>query len=120
MLLDLQARGAAQEPAVAPHQPQQLNPAEQRARSRMPPLIEYAATVLYVIVGSQEGELHLSPDSGSGLTGWPRSPLSASSGNLVALPPTGTPTVRDPRALGEPIASSTSIVTSIVSESRIA
>jgi DNA-binding transcriptional MerR regulator len=63
MLPDLQARGAGQESAVAPHQPRQLNPAEQRARSRMPPLIEYAATGLYVIVSSQEGELHLSPDS---------------------------------------------------------
>jgi len=40
-----------------------LNPAEQRARSHMPPLIEYSAQGDYVIVSSQEGELHVVPDS---------------------------------------------------------
>ena len=40
-----------------------LNPAEQRARSRRPALIEYAASGTYVIVSSQEGELSLLPDS---------------------------------------------------------
>jgi DNA-binding transcriptional MerR regulator len=45
------------------HSLRQLNPAEQRARSRMPPLVEYAADGSYVIVSSQEGELHLFPDS---------------------------------------------------------
>lgn len=43
--------------------PRLLNPAEQRARSRMPPLIEYSAQGDYVTVSSQEGELHLIPDS---------------------------------------------------------
>ena len=43
--------------------PRLLNPAEQRARSRMPPLIEYSAQGDYVIVSSQEGELHMVPDS---------------------------------------------------------
>ena len=43
--------------------PRLLNPAEQRARSHMPPLIEYSAQGGYVIVSSQEGELHLTPDS---------------------------------------------------------
>lgn len=43
--------------------PRLLNPAEHRARSRMPPLIEYSAQGDYVIVSSQEGELHLVPDS---------------------------------------------------------
>ena len=37
--------------------------AEQRARSRMPPLIEYSALGTYVIVSAQEGELSLLPDS---------------------------------------------------------
>ena len=41
----------------------QLLPSEQLARSRMPPLIEYSASGTYVIVSSQEGELHLEPDS---------------------------------------------------------
>ena len=36
---------------------------EQRARSRMPPLIEYSASGSYVIVSLQEGELNLLPDS---------------------------------------------------------
>ena len=58
-----QATGTAPEQACAPHQPRQLNPAEQRARSRLPPLIEYGAQGTYVIVSSQEGELHLAPDS---------------------------------------------------------
>ena len=43
--------------------PRLLNPAELRARSHMPPLIEYSAQGDYVIVSSQEGELHLVPDS---------------------------------------------------------
>jgi hypothetical protein len=37
--------------------------AEQQARSRMPALIEYSPQGIYVIVSSQEGELHLVPDS---------------------------------------------------------
>ena len=41
----------------------QLLPVEQLARSRMPPLIEYSQQGTYVIVSSQEGELHLVPDS---------------------------------------------------------
>lgn len=45
------------------HVPRLLNPAEHRARSRMPPLIEYSAQGDYVIVSSQDGELHLLPDS---------------------------------------------------------
>ncbi len=55
----LQERGQTEvPPRVRP-----LNPAEQRARSRMPPLIEYSAQGVYVIVSAQEGELHVEPDS---------------------------------------------------------
>lgn len=49
--------------AWAPPSPRPLNPAEQRARSRMPPLIEYGAQGTYVIISSQEGERHLVPDA---------------------------------------------------------
>jgi hypothetical protein len=49
--------------AVKPKAARPLNPAEERARSRMPPLIEYSSQGTYVIVSSQEGELHLVPDS---------------------------------------------------------
>jgi hypothetical protein len=52
-----------QEPVCAPRGVRQLLPAEQLARSRMPPLIEYSQQGAYVIVSSQEGELHLLPDS---------------------------------------------------------
>ena len=47
---------------VAP-QKRPLNPAEQRARSRLSALIEYSAAGIYVIISSQEGELHLVPES---------------------------------------------------------
>jgi DNA-binding transcriptional MerR regulator len=40
-----------------------LHPAEQLARSRRPPLIEYCASGIYVIISSQEGEVHLEPHS---------------------------------------------------------
>ena len=43
--------------------PRPLHPAEQGARSRRPPLIEYCAPGSYVIVSSQDGEVHLQPDS---------------------------------------------------------
>lgn len=45
------------------HVPRLLNSAEHRERSRMPPLIAYSAQGNYVIVSSQDGELHLVPDS---------------------------------------------------------
>ena len=47
---------------AAPHT-RPLHPGEQRARSRMPPLVEYSAQGTYVIISSLEGELHLEPDS---------------------------------------------------------
>lgn len=53
----------ATEPAVASKPARPLHPAEQGARSRMPPLIEYGVQGTYVIISSQEGELHLVPDS---------------------------------------------------------
>lgn len=53
-------KGAA---AVKPKATRQLNPAEERAWSRMPPVIEYSAQGSYVIVSSQEGELSLLPAS---------------------------------------------------------
>ena len=55
--------GAGQESAPAMRRERRLLPAEQRARSRMPALIEYGAQGTYVIISSQEGELHLIPDS---------------------------------------------------------
>jgi hypothetical protein len=51
------------EPVVSCTPTRPLIEAEQRARSRMPPLIEYSALGTYVIVSSQEGELSLLPDS---------------------------------------------------------
>ena len=45
------------------HHKRPLHPAEQRARSRMPPLIEYTTQGSYVIISSLEGELHFVPDS---------------------------------------------------------
>jgi hypothetical protein len=62
-LADQGTAGARSEPAVKPLPVRQLNPAEQRARSRMPPLIEYSVQGTYVIVSSQEGELSRVPDS---------------------------------------------------------
>ena len=50
-------------PTQAPPRARPLIPAEQRARSRMPPLIEYSAQGVYVIVSAQEGELPIEPDS---------------------------------------------------------
>jgi hypothetical protein len=43
-------------------QPRPLHPADHLARSRRPPLIEYSAPGLYVIV-AKEGEVHVEPDS---------------------------------------------------------
>ena len=54
---------AEQKPVYAPRGTRPLHPAEQLARSRRPALIEYGASGIYVIIGSQEGEVHLAPDS---------------------------------------------------------
>jgi len=62
-LPDPQEQGAGQASAYASPRERRLLPAEQRARSRMPALIEYSAQGTYVIITSQEGELHLVPDS---------------------------------------------------------
>jgi hypothetical protein len=51
------------EQSAAPKRTRPLHPAEQRARSRRPPLIEYSAQGTYVIVRAQEGEVHLDPES---------------------------------------------------------
>jgi hypothetical protein len=63
LLADPQEQGARQEPACVSQRGHQPLPVEQRARSRMPALIEYGAQGTYVIISSQEGELHLAPDS---------------------------------------------------------
>jgi len=63
LLADPQEQGARPEPAGVSHRRHQPLAVEQRARSRMPPLIEYGAQGTYVIVSSQEGELPLAPDS---------------------------------------------------------
>jgi len=52
-----------QEPSRILLGPKPLHPVEQRARSRMPPLIEYSAPGIYVIISSHEGEVHLEPNS---------------------------------------------------------
>ena len=52
-----------QEPACVALPTHLLHPAEQLARSRMPPLIEYSAPGIYVIISSHEGEVHLEPNS---------------------------------------------------------
>jgi len=50
-------------PAVVPHVPRALNPAELRARARLISLSEYGAAGTYVVICPQEGELALPPDS---------------------------------------------------------
>jgi len=62
-LPDLQEQGAGQASACASPQERRLLPAEQRARARMPALIEYGAQGTYVIITSQEGELPPAPDT---------------------------------------------------------
>ncbi len=54
---------AEQKPVYAPPGTRSLHPAEQLARSRRPALIEYCASGIYVIISSQEGEMHLEPNS---------------------------------------------------------
>lgn len=54
---------AEQKPVYAPRGTRPLHPAEQLARSRRPALIEYCASGIYVIISSQEGEVHLEPNS---------------------------------------------------------
>jgi len=54
---------AEQEPPGPRRVPKPLHPVEQLARSRRPPLIEYSAPGVYVIISSQEGEVHLQPNS---------------------------------------------------------
>jgi hypothetical protein len=54
---------AKREPAGVSPQRHQPLAVEQRARSRMPALIEYGAQGSYVIISSQEGELYLVPES---------------------------------------------------------
>jgi hypothetical protein len=58
-----QGQAIGQESACVVHRERQLLPEEQRARSRIPALIEYSAQGIYVSISSQEGELHLVPDS---------------------------------------------------------
>ena len=54
---------AEQEPPCTLRGPRPLHPVEQLARSRVPPLIEYSAPGIYVIISAQEGEVQLKPDS---------------------------------------------------------
>lgn len=62
-LADPQEQETRPEPARMAHQGHQPLPIEQRVRSRMPALIEYGAQGAYVIISSQKGELHLTPES---------------------------------------------------------
>jgi hypothetical protein len=57
------APSAEQEPSCILRGPRPLHPAEHLARSRRPALIEYGASGIYVIISSQEGEVHLEPNS---------------------------------------------------------
>jgi hypothetical protein len=50
-------------PEASMVQAHSLHPAELRARSRVPALIEYDADSSYVLISPQEGELHIRPDS---------------------------------------------------------
>lgn len=52
-----------QEPPCPLRKPRSLHPVEQLARSRMPPLVEYSAPGMYVIISAQEGEVQVQPDS---------------------------------------------------------
>jgi uncharacterized coiled-coil protein SlyX len=54
---------AEQEPPCPLSAPRPLHPVEQLARSRRPPLIEYSASGIYVIISAHEGEVHLQPNS---------------------------------------------------------
>jgi hypothetical protein len=63
VLADPQEQGARQEPAGVSHRVHRPLAVEQRARSRLPALIEYGAQGAYVIISSQAGELQLAPDS---------------------------------------------------------
>jgi len=54
---------AEQKPVHAPPGTRPLHPAEHLAWSRRPALIEYGASGSYVIISSQEGEVHLEPNS---------------------------------------------------------
>ncbi len=54
---------AEQEPPWTLPGPRPLHPVEQLARSRRPPLIEYSAPGIYVLISSHEGEVHLQPNS---------------------------------------------------------
>jgi hypothetical protein len=62
-MLNLPVPEARPDPACVARQPRALHPVEQLARSRRPPLIEYSAPGIYVIISSQEGEVHLEPNS---------------------------------------------------------
>jgi hypothetical protein len=71
LLQDLGGRPRTSPPGL-PVEPERIHtppgrrqplPAELKARSRMPALIEYSPQGTYVLVSSQEGELHLTPDS---------------------------------------------------------
>jgi hypothetical protein len=63
LMSNLPVQQPRQEPMSVTQPPQELHPAEQLARSHRPPLIEYSAPGIYVIISSQEGEVHLEPDS---------------------------------------------------------
>jgi len=62
-LPDVPEQGPGSEAAGASPGKRRLVPAEQRARARLPALIEYAAQGAYVIISAQEGELPLLPNS---------------------------------------------------------
>jgi hypothetical protein len=63
VLPDPQEQGGGPESVRASPRERRLLPAEQRARARMPALIEFGAQGTYVIISSQGGEVPLVPDS---------------------------------------------------------
>jgi hypothetical protein len=63
LLADLPEQDVKQEPAGALHRRHQPLPVEQRARARLPALIEYGAQGTYVSINAPQGKVHLTPDS---------------------------------------------------------
>jgi hypothetical protein len=97
-------------PDANPSPGRHLLPAELRARSRVIPLIEYGASMCSS-VRIREPSRSLQSRR-SGLTGWPRSPPSASLGHTGALPPAATPSEGSGLAAGRPVATSMVAATS--------
>ena len=107
---------AGKESACSVLQNRPLHPAEQGARSRRPPLIEYSAQGTYVIISSRGvARCIWSPIRARGLTGWLPSPRSVSLGLQGVLRRIeDTTTMVSRRAIGRLLAVSAVIPTSTI------